>query len=476
MANKLLQPVVLCGGGGTRLWPVSRAALSKPFQAFGEGDITLLGETLERIKDPNYFADPVLVCNSDHSFLVSHELEKRNIRPRAIFLEPTGRNTAAAVAVAALDCVKADQDSLLLILPSDHHIANLSAFFDGVRQASNAGAEGWLIAFGVNPTRPETGYGYIKRGKSLPGLENCHSVAKFVEKPSKPKAEAYLDQGDFLWNSGMFLFPVRRLLDEMDRHAPSVISSVGLAIEGAQRDGDFVRIDALSYEAVPNISIDYAVMEKTEYAGVVPVSMGWSDIGSWDAIWQITEKDKAKNASVGDVVVDDTFGSYLRCGRGLLAAVGVHDLVIIVEDDAVLVSSRDRSQDVRRIVDRLADAGRSEHVVHNRVLRPWGSFEACDRGERFQVKRLIINPGASISLQRHRHRSEHWVVVEGRAQVTRDGEIFFLEAGESTFIPVGAIHRLRNPDASPLQIVEVQFGSYLGEDDIERFEDDYGRS
>ena len=474
MAKKTVQPVLLCGGAGTRLWPVSRAMVAKPFTRFS-GEVSLFGATLGRIKDPEVFRAPITLCNQEHRFLVAEELRRQGLSDAVTVLEPMGRNTAPAIAAAALAAAERDPDALLLVLPSDHAITDGEAFVSGVQRACEGAAGGRLMTFGVKPDRPETGYGYIRCGEALADGSSGYRVARFVEKPDQATAVSYLADGGYLWNSGMFLFPVRRLLEEMERFTPKIVQAARAALAAARRDFDYVWLDAEAYEAAPDISIDYALMERTENAGVVPVDLGWTDVGSWDSLWQVSAKDAAGNVNVGDVIAEDTSNSYLRSDSQLLATLGMSDVVVIAQRDAVLVCPRDRAQDVRAIVARLEAAQRSEHVHHTKVLRPWGSFEALDRGPSFQVKRLILKPGASISLQRHRHRSEHWVVVAGTAEVTRESEVFSLETGASAFIPVGAVHRLRNPGSEELHIVEVQCGGYLGEDDIERFEDDYGR-
>lgn len=474
MAKKIVQPVLLCGGAGTRLWPVSRAMVGKPFTRFS-GETSLFGATLGRIKDPEVFRAPIILCNQEHRFLVSEELRRQGFSDALTALEPVGRNTAPAIAVAALAAAERDPDALLLVLPSDHAITDGEAFVSGVQGASEAAGGGRLMTFGVKPDRPETGYGYIKCGEALAEGSPGYRVARFVEKPDQATAVSYLAEGSYLWNSGMFLFPAPRLLEEMERFTPEIMQAARAALAAARHDFDYLWLDSEAYDTAPDISIDYALMERTENAGVVPVDLGWTDVGSWDTLWQVSARDAAGNVSVGDVIAEDTSNSYLRSDSRLLATLGMNDVVVIAQRDAVLVCPRDRAQDVRAIVSRLAEAQRSEHVHHTQVLRPWGSFEALDLGPNFQVKRLILKPGASISLQRHRHRSEHWVVVAGTAEVTRDSEVFPLETGASTFIPVGTIHRLRNPGSEALHIVEVQCGGYLGEDDIERFEDNYGR-
>lgn len=471
----LIHPVILSGGSGTRLWPLSRALYPKQLMPL-VGESSLLQDTLLRVAEGDRFAAPVLICNDEHRFLVGEQLRTKDISARQILLEPIGRNTAPAACVAALQLAESQPEACLLLLPSDHHIADTAGFQRAVDTAAKAAAEGWLVTFGIAPDRPETGYGYIQQGEALAPLEGCHQVARFVEKPDLKTAQGYLDAGGYAWNSGMFLFRADRLLEEMERLQPDIVAAARDALEKSEQDLDFRRLDHEAFAAAPSISIDYAVMEKTERAAVVPVDIGWTDVGSWDALWQISDRDDAGTHHQGDVIAVDCRDSYLRSEHRLVAAVGVEDLVVIETADAVLVCPRDRAQDIRQVVDKLKTDDRSEHLHHTRVYRPWGSYQGIDASEGFQAKRLIINPGASISLQRHRHRAEHWVVVRGIAEVTRDDEIFTLEVNQSTYIPLGAMHRLRNPGKEPLHIVEVQSGDYLGEDDIERFEDNYGRS
>ncbi len=474
MTQAPIQPVILCGGIGSRLWPVSRATAGKPFAEL-LGGTSLFRKTLERVADPGRFAPPIVVCNEVQRFLAAEQLRAAGQRAAALILEPAGRNTAPAIAAAALAAVE-DPAELLLVLPSDHLITETARFLAALDSAAPAAAAGWLMTFGVTPDCPETGYGYIEQGEALPGLAGCRRVARFVEKPDRATAEAYLAGGRHLWNSGIFLFPRASLLAELEARAPEVVRAARGAVAGATLDLDFTRLAPAAFEAAPGISIDYALMEKTDRAGVVPVEMGWSDVGSWDSLWRASETDAEGNARVGRVLAEDSSGSYLRSDKPLLVALGLRDLVVVVQEDAVLVCPRDRAQELRGIVDRLAAEGRPEHSHPNTVQRPWGSFTSLQRGEGYQSKHLMLEPGASISLQRHRQRSEHWVVVRGRAEVTCGEEVFALEAGQSTFIPQGSLHRLRNPGADPLHVIEVQCGSYLEEDDIERIEDDYGRS
>ena len=466
-----IYPVILCGGAGSRLWPVSRASSGKPFARF-LGDKTLFAETLERVRDPARFAAPIVVCNETHRFLAAEQLRQEGLAADALILEPSGRNTAPAVAVAALVARAADPEAAVLVLPSDHLIARPERFLEVVATATEAAAAGWLMTFGVTPDRAETGYGYIEAGNDLDALAGCRRVESFVEKPDAETAEGYLSGGRHLWNSGILLCRAESLIEELSHWAPEVLQAARSAFEGAQRDLDFTRLEAAAYEAAPRISIDHGLMEKTERAGVVPVDMGWTDAGSWQTLWQASERDGEDNVVTGDVLAEDSSGSYLRSDHGLLAALGLRDLVVVVQEDAVLVCPRDRAQEVSLITERLAAAGRPEQRDPVRVLRPWGSLRSLQRDEGFRVQHLVLEPGASISLQRHSRRSEHWVVVKGTAEVTRDQEVFRLKTGQSTFLPERSIHRLRNPEDAPLHIIEVQCGSYLGEDDIERLRED----
>jgi mannose-1-phosphate guanylyltransferase/mannose-6-phosphate isomerase len=471
--TRTIIPVILCGGGGTRLWPLSRAAFPKQLLALGGGQ-SLLQETALRAAAPG-FGPPLAICNEEYRFLVAQQLQDLGQAGR-VMLEPVGRNTCPAAAAAALYVAAEDPEALLLILPSDHVIADVAGFRAAVEAGARAAAAGRLVTFGVTPDRPETGYGYVKRAEALADAPGCYRVERFVEKPDAATAEAYLASGDYAWNSGMFLVSAQALLDETRRLAPDIVPACEAALAAAGRDQDFVRLDAEAFAKSPSISLDHAVMEKTDRAAVVPVDIGWSDVGSWDALWRISQSDDDGNTLVGDVVTLDSRGSYLHSESRLLAALGVEDLTVVATTDAVLVCPRGRAQDVRDLVARLDRDERPETTHHRRVHRPWGSYESIDTDDGFQVKRLILLPGASISLQRHRHRAEHWVVVRGTAEVTRDEEVFELEPNQSTHIPVGAVHRLRNPGGEELHIIEVQCGDYLGEDDIERFEDIYGRA
>jgi mannose-1-phosphate guanylyltransferase/mannose-6-phosphate isomerase len=466
-----IRPVILSGGSGTRLWPLSRAAYPKQLMPL-LSERSLLQETVERVADPTTFAAPILVCNDEHRFLVAEQLRGLGRKVEAILLEPIARNTAPAAAAAAL---LAGPEALILVLPSDHYIANKEKFLAAMDKAAKAAALGKLVTFGIAPTGPETGYGYIRKGAVLASAPGCHAVAAFVEKPDLATAERYLASGEYLWNGGMFLFRADRLLEELGRFEPAMVEAVRKAVAGAKRDLDFTRLDKETFAAAPSRSIDYALMEKTGEAAVVPVDMGWTDVGSWASLWEVAGKDDAGNALIGDVIAADVKNSYIRSESRLVAAIGLENIVLVETVDAVMAVSRDRAQDLRIIIDRLQAADRGERLAHRRVYRPWGSYETVDLDKGFQVKRLIVNPGARLSLQKHARRAEHWVVVRGTARVTRDRDVFDLVANQSAYIPLGATHRLENPGKETLHLIEVQSGDYLGEDDIVRIEDSYGR-
>jgi mannose-1-phosphate guanylyltransferase/mannose-6-phosphate isomerase len=468
-----LHPVILSGGVGSRLWPLSRSLFPKQLLALA-GENSLIQDTARRASGPG-FAPPLIVCNVDHRFLIAEQMRAAGISPRAILLEPRGRNTAPAAAAAALMVAEKDPDGLLLLMPADHVIRDMEAFARAVDSASAAAAQGYLVTFGIAPTAPETGYGYIQRGAELYESARSFAVRRFVEKPDRDAAAAYVAAGDYYWNSGLFLFQAKNYLAELERLEPALLAQCRAAIRDGKRDLDFFRLDAAAFEACKSISIDYAVMERTDKAAIVPVAMGWSDIGSWEALWDASEKDGAGNALKGDVLHHRARNSYLRSEGPLVAAVGVDNLIVVATKDAVLVGRKDVSQDVKKIVEQLEREGRELHVTHRKVYRPWGAYEGLDMGENFQVKHITVNPGAKLSLQMHHKRAEHWVVVSGTARVTRDEEVFTLQENESTFIPLGAKHRLENIGSEPLHLIEVQSGRYLGEDDIVRFEDSYGR-
>ncbi|MCL7714949.1 mannose-1-phosphate guanylyltransferase/mannose-6-phosphate isomerase [Stenotrophomonas mori] len=464
-----LLPVILSGGSGTRLWPLSREAYPKQFLPLA-GAASMLQATWQRVA-PLAPRGPLVIANEAHRFVVAEQLQQAGAHPQAIVLEPVGRNTAPAIAVAALEATADGDDPLLLVLPSDHVIADEAAFRTAVAEAASAAAAGKLVTFGIVPSGPETGYGYIK---AAPG-EGARAVERFVEKPDLATATEYVASGQYLWNSGMFLFRASRYLDELARCAPAMLERSRAAWEGARRDADFTRLDAEAFAAVTPDSIDYAVMEKTADAVVVALDAGWNDVGSWTALRDVSTQDGDGNAHRGDVIAIDCRRTYAYSER-LVAMVGLEDVVVVETDDAVLIGHADRMQEVKDVVARLKAEGRSEATWHRKVYRPWGAYDSIDQGERFQVKRITVKPGGTLSLQMHHHRAEHWVVVSGTAEVTRGDEVLLLSENQSTYIPLGVTHRLRNPGKLPLELIEVQSGSYLGEDDIVRFEDTYGRS
>ena len=464
-------PVILSGGSGTRLWPLSRQAYPKQFLALA-GEDTMLQATWQRVAELASAA-PLVVANEDHRFMVAEQLRQVGCTPAAIVLEPVGRNTAPAIAVAALQATADGTDPLLLVLPSDHVIADAAGFRAAVAAATPAAQNGKLVTFGIVPTAAETGYGYIQAVAG--GDAPVRAVARFVEKPDAATAAQYLASGQYFWNSGMFLFQASRYLAELERHAPAMLAACRAAFEGAKRDTDFVRLDKAAFAACPSDSIDYAVMEKTADAAVLPIDVGWNDVGSWSALWEVAQQDGDGNAHHGDVIALDCRDTLAWGDRRLVAMIGLRDIVVVDSDDALLVAHKDHVQEVKEVVARLKAEGRSESNLHRKVYRPWGAYDSIDMGERFQVKRITVNPGAALSLQMHHHRAEHWIVVSGTAEVTRGEEVLLLSENQSTYIPLGVTHRLRNPGKVPLELIEVQSGSYLGEDDIVRFEDVYGR-
>jgi mannose-1-phosphate guanylyltransferase/mannose-6-phosphate isomerase len=467
----MLVPVVLSGGAGTRLWPLSRELHPKQLLPL-VGRHTMLQETIRRLAGLEIGA-PMVVCNEAHRFLVAEQLRSINCPPRAIVLEPAGRNTAPAIALAAHAALAAEEgDPLMLVLPADHVIVDVVAFHSAIEAAGAAARDGALVAFGIVPTAAEVGYGYIRRGGLSGG---SYRIAEFVEKPELARAQDFAASGEYYWNSGMFLFRARRYLEELEKFAPDIASVCRNSFAGAIRDLDFTRIDAAAFRDCRSESIDYAVMEKTADAVMVPLDAGWSDVGNWTSLHAACEQDAQGNALFGDVMVEDTHDSYVYSASRLVATVGLRDHVVVETKDAVLVAPKDRVQDVKKLVARIKADGRYEHSLHREVFRPWGSYDNIDIGERFQVKRLVVRPGGVLSLQMHHHRAEHWVVVSGTANITRGDETFLLEENQSTYIPIGVRHRIENPGRIPLHIIEVQSGSYLGEDDIVRFEDRYGR-
>ena len=496
--NKIL-PVILSGGSGTRLWPLSRELYPKQLLPL-VGERTMLQNTVTRLDNIADLEPPLIVCNESHRFMVAEQLRLINVRPSAVLLEPVGRNTAPAVAIAALQAMKGGGDPILLVLPADHVIKDTRAFHNAVTEGAGLAKSNSLITFGIVPDKPETGYGYIKKGKQIRVkaevkakgkgqrakgqdvliahnslLIAAFKVGRFEEKPDIAKAKKFISSGEYLWNSGMFMFRASVYLDALGHFAPDILLACRKTLKGAVRDLDFTRLDPDAFANCRSDSIDYAVMEKTDSAVVIPLDAGWNDIGSWSALWEVLKKDKDGNAVSGDVLTQDVSNSFIYAGSRLVTAIGVKDHIIIETADAVLVADKDEAQKVKNIVALLKSQKRGEALLHRRVNRPWGAYECIDSSDRFQVKRIIVNPGACLSLQRHHHRAEHWIVVKGTARITKDSEVITVTENESTYIPLGTKHRLENPGKIPLELIEVQSGSYLGEDDIERFDDRYGR-
>jgi mannose-1-phosphate guanylyltransferase / mannose-6-phosphate isomerase len=469
----MIYPVILSGGSGSRLWPLSRKLLPKQLLTLvGHG--TLLQQTVSRVSEDAGFAAPVVIANEEHRFIIAEQMRAAGVAPKALLLEPVGRNTAPAVAIAALRLLQDDEDALMVVTPSDHVVADASAFRGAVEQATSAASAGYLVTFGIVPERGETGYGYIAPGDALSDCAGTRAVARFIEKPSAHDAERYVSAG-YLWNSGIFMFGAAAFIDELNRLRPDMVVACREALTGAKTDADFIRLDRTAFESCPADSIDYAVMEHTARGAVVPVSMGWSDLGAWNALWAISEKDDDGNVIRGDVVAEDVRNCYLRSEAGLVAAIGVEDLVVVATDDAIMVAPLDRAQDVKTLVERLAREGRSEVEAAPTVHRPWGSYTSLHQGDRVQVKHIVVKPGERLSLQMHHHRAEHWVVAQGTAKVVCGEKQLMLSENQSVYIPLGSAHRLENPGKIPLHVIEVQSGSYLGEDDIVRFDDHYGR-
>ncbi len=471
----MLHPVIISGGVGSRLWPLSRATYPKQLHALNS-ELTLLQETLNRVGDRERFAPPLVACHVEQRFMIDEQLREIGETEATILLEPEGRNTAPAIVAAAAYLDRLDPEATMLVLPADHAIGQQDRFLAAAEHAAKASAQGFFVTFGIEPTAPETGFGYIKLGEALDGSNEAFKVARFHEKPDLPTAEQLLAEGGFCWNSGMFVFPVKALLDEIKALSPDILYACQTAVGDSRRDLSFVRLAEDSFAGAPSISIDYALMERTDKAAVVPVSFGWNDVGSWSALWQIGDKDAEGNVSSGDTMTLDSHNNYLRSEAGqILATVGLEDTVVVATKDAILVADRTASQSVGKIFDRLKKDGRSQWESHVEVFRPWGSYQQVDEGTRFQVKRLVVKPGEKLSLQRHHHRAEHWIVVKGTAKVTRDEETFLISENESVYLPLGCMHRLENPGKILLEIIEVQVGSYLGEDDIVRYADDYNR-
>jgi mannose-1-phosphate guanylyltransferase/mannose-6-phosphate isomerase len=467
-------PIILSGGSGTRLWPVSRESFPKQFWPL-LSDRSMIEETARRAMGAG-FAPPIVVCNQDHRFLVAEQMRNAGIDGARILLEPVGRNSAPAVAAAALLAAEDDPDAVLWMMAADAAISDLARLHALLAAAVAAARAGRIVTFGMRPTGPETGYGYLEVGEPLPGLPGVHDLVRFVEKPDAATAEHLVATGRHLWNSGMFVFTARTMLEELARYAPEVLAAVRAAMAARRSDLDFIRLGAAAFAASPSISLDYAVAERTDRAAVVPADLGWSDVGSWGALWDLGAKDAAGNVSVGDVLLEGARDCYVRSDGIVTAVVGLEDAVVVVTEDAVLAMHRDRAQDVKRVVDRLRAAGRHEAVAHNRAYRPWGFHDTLISGDRFHVERVVVQPGHRMSLQKHFHRAEHWTVVQGSALVTRDGETMLVRENESVDLPIGCVHRVENPGRIPLTLIEVQTGSYLGGDDVVRLEDSYGRA
>ena len=471
MTTSKVFPTILCGGSGTRLWPLSRALTPKQFLPLVHDD-SMLQDTLTRL--PENIGEPIFICNEEHRFLLAEQLRQVGREASSILLEPQGRNTAPAVALAALHAIEKEPDAILLVLAADHVIEDKQAFHHAISKASEAAKKDKLVTFGILPTKPETGYGYIKYDQMSAG--NFSEVIEFVEKPDFDTAKEYVSSGDYLWNSGMFLFKASRFLEELDKYHPSILVQVKKAIEGMESDLDFLRPEKEAFLQCDNESIDYAVMEKTDSAVVVPLDAGWNDVGSYSSLWEVCDKDSNDNVIKGDVIAKHTNGCLIHGQKKLIATLGVSDLVIVDTPDAVLVANKHQVQDVKLIVEQLKRENRSEANLQREVYRPWGKYDSIDIGERFQVKRITVKPGAKLSVQMHHHRAEHWIIVSGTAKVTIGENTKLLSENQSTYIPIGEVHALENPGKLPLEMIEVQSGSYLGEDDIVRFEDRYGRS
>jgi mannose-1-phosphate guanylyltransferase/mannose-6-phosphate isomerase len=476
----VLQPVILSGGSGTRLWPLSREQYPKQLLPLID-DESLLQATVSRLDGFPAIGEPLLVCNEEHRFVVAEQVRQLG-RKGSVLLEPTGRNTAPALTLAALWALRT-ADPVLVVMPADHVILDIDAFQDAVRRAAALAETGMAVTFGITPDCAETGYGYIQRGAPLTGASSAYDLARFVEKPDQKTAQAYLESGDYLWNSGIFVMKASVWRSAIGICRPDILAACEAALAGMKADGDFVRIDKDKFAGCPPDSIDYAVMERITAgvtglpaAAVIPLTAGWSDVGAWDSLWKVIAKDADGNAFRGDVMLHGTTDTLAFSESRLVACVGVHDLIVVETPDAVLVAHKNHTQDVKKIAERLKRETRSEAQSHRKVHRPWGWYDGVDAGERFQVKRIVVKPGATLSLQMHHHRAEHWIVVRGTARVTRGEEVLLVSENESTFIPLGVKHRLENPGKVPLEMIEVQSGSYLGEDDIVRFEDNYGRN
>lgn len=460
----MILPVIMAGGTGSRLWPLSRDLMPKQFLKL-DGDTTMLQATVQRLKGLDALP-PLVICNEEHRFIAAEQMRQINQLDHNIILEPVGRNTAPAIALAAMTAVKKGQDPLLLVLAADHIISDSEEFRQVVAQASEFAAADNLVTFGIVATGPETGYGYIKRGSEKSG---AYSVQQFVEKPDLATAKGYVSSGEYYWNSGMFIFKASVYLAELKQHRPDIYAACEQAMAEVDPDLDFIRVNKEAFLACPDDSIDYAVMERTTKAVVVPLNAGWSDVGSWSSLWDVTAKDENNNVHKGDVLSVSSKHNYVFAETGLVATVGLENIIVVQTKDAVLVAAKDKVQDVKSIVQQLKGAGRTEHRIHREVYRPWGKYDSIDNGARYQVKRITVKPGEKLSIQMHHHRAEHWIVVSGTANVTVDGKDTLMSENQSIYIPLGAIHALENPGKIPLELIEVQSGSYLGEDDIVRF-------
>ena len=474
----LIVPVILSGGSGTRLWPLSRSMYPKQFINFFNGNgTTLLGATLGRLPTAAGFSAPIILCNSEHRFLVKEELDRASLQAKAIILEPVARNTAAAITVAALAAIHDDPQAILVVMPSDHAVRDEARFSDAVRRAATVAATGKLVLFGISPDRPHTGYGYIKRGAAIPqSHETAYVVEKFCEKPDANTASAYIAEGNYFWNSGIFVLNAQTFLDEVARHDHDILRAARGALAEAATDLSFLRLGREQFAASPDISVDYAIMEKTTAAAMLPIDVGWNDVGSWSSLWDIAIKDDSGNHAQGDSVLQDTTGCYVHSERGLVATIGVENLIIVDTPDALLVADKARAQDVGKIVAQLKRKNRKEQEQHLRNYRPWGYFETLNIGSRFQVKLLHVKPGGKLSMQMHHHRSEHWIVVQGTAKVVIGETEQLVRENESVYIVATQWHRLENPGKVDLELIEVQIGTYLGEDDIIRTDDVYHRA
>ena len=468
----MILPVIMAGGTGSRLWPLSRELYPKQFLSL-VSEHTMLQDTVSRLQWDN-FESPIIICNEEHRFIAAEQLRQINVKPNGIILEPEAKNTAPAIALAAFHAMTLDEDPILVVLAADHVIENSKAFNQSIKDALPLAENGKLVTFGIVPTKPETGYGYIKKGAIIEG-SHAYQIESFFEKPNKEAAQDYLDSNDYLWNSGMFMFRASTVINELSLNHKDIVIAVEQSLANSTEDMDFIRINPENFAASPSISFDYAVMETTNNGAIVPLDADWSDIGSWSSLWEISEKNNNNNVLKGDTVTIDTSNCYINSEHRLVATIGIKDLAVIDTKDALLITSKQRSQDVKLIVSELKSKGRKEFKIHREVFRPWGKYDSIDQESRYQVKRITVKPGEKLSKQMHHHRAEHWIVVSGTAKVTNGDKEIMLTENQSTYIPIGEIHALENPGMIPLELIEVQSGSYLGEDDIVRFEDRYGR-